>query len=273
MRSSLIYLNVIFCSCLLSVLRISNGFSISTKSRNSVTSSTSSLLLMSSSPSLENTPSTNSSAKKSPYAVNLKCAVKPERREEFLSLIKSNQRKTLDTEPDALQYTVGEDIHTPNIFYIHEQFTDVNGFSYHKDTNHAAEWTKFKNSEAFDDYGPVEFFHIAEEVNQVPVQSGLYCVHVELCIKPAIREEFLEVIRNNAKGSNMEEELCLQYVYGEKEGEDNTFIFHEEYRGDEGGKEGFDAHTKSPHFADWEHFAATDPFTKEPVVSFFRTIE
>ena len=44
-----------------------------------------------------------------------------------------------------------------------------------------------------------------------------------------------------------------------------TFHFFEQYR----GVEGFEAHTKSPHFADWEQFAATELFTEPPVVSFY----
>ena len=57
------------------------------------------------------------------------------------------------------------------------------------------------------------------------------------------------------------------YEWGECTKEPNTFHFHEQYL----GKEGFDAHAATPHFADWEAFAATDPFTKEPEVSFFDT--
>ena len=52
---------------------------------------------------------------------------------------------------------------------------------------------------------------------------------------------------------------------GESEGEPNTFYFHEEYK----DKEGFLAHTKTPHFAAWEKFASSDPFTKPPEVVFF----
>lgn len=35
------------------------------------------------------------------------------------------------------------------------------------------------------------------------------------------------------------------------------------------GEAGFKAHTQAPHFAAWEEFAATDPFTEPPVVKFF----
>ncbi len=51
------------------------------------------------------------------------------------------------------------------------------------------------------------------------------------------------------------------------------FVFHEEYEGGDAGKEGFEAHTVAPHFGVWEEFAGKDPFTKPPIVEFFRTLE
>ena len=61
-------------------------------------------------------------------------------------------------------------------------------------------------------------------------------------------------------------------MYGEDVSTPNKFIFHEEYL----GKEGFDAHCSSPHFAKWEEFVNTygddGPFTVPPVVDFFQTI-
>merc|ERR1719512_60378 len=66
------------------------------------------------------------------YAVNLKFSIKPERREDFFTLIRDNQKKTLDLEPAALQYVVGEDVDTPNTFYIHEEFIGSEGFDAHR---------------------------------------------------------------------------------------------------------------------------------------------
>jgi len=207
-----------------------------------------------------------------PYAVNAKLSIKPERREEFLTLIKGNQRKTLSEEPASLQYVVGEDVETKNTFYIHEQFIGSEGFDAHRDTNHAAEWAEFKQSNPFEEGGEpiIEFYFGDHDLEKVAARSA-YCIHVELCIKPEVREEFLDVIRNNQRGSTELEPLCLQYVYGESTSEANKFIFHEEYNGKEGGKEGFDAHTKAPHFKKWEEFVEKDPFTKEPIVHFFKS--
>ena len=80
------------------------------------------------------------------------------------------------------------------------------------------------------------------------------------------------MIENNSNGSNNDEPLCLQYVYGESTTEPNKFIFHEEYKGKHDGKEGFDAHASAPHFKVWEEFAEKGPFTKDPVVHFFKSL-
>mmetsp|Transcript_73752 Transcript_73752/g.216440 ORF Transcript_73752/g.216440 Transcript_73752/m.216440 type:complete len:160 (-) Transcript_73752:44-523(-) len=95
--------------------------------------------------------------------------------------------------------------------------------------------------------------------------STIYCLNVNLYVKPERREEFLACICANQHGTLTSEPLALQYDWGESESEPNTFHFHEQYL----GKAGFEAHTQAPHFAAWEEFAATDPFTREPEVQFF----
>ena len=45
----------------------------------------------------------------------------------------------------------------------------------------------------------------------------------------------------------------------------NTFHFHEKYK----GEAGFEAHKAAPHFANWEAFASSDPFTCPPEVFFY----
>jgi len=215
---------------------------------------------------------------KTVYAVNLKFSIKPERREDFFSLIKDNQKKTLDLEPAALQYVVGEDTETPNTFYIHEEFIGAEGFDAHRTMPHNANWAKFKDSNPFCEGGEptLDFYYeyssdTLSSPEKIPIRPA-FGVHVELYVKPDFREEFLTVIENNQKGSNGEEPLCLQYVFGESTSEENKFVFHEEYDGADGGKEGFDAHTQTKHFVKWEEFVEKDPFTKAPVVNFFRTI-
>jgi quinol monooxygenase YgiN len=98
----------------------------------------------------------------------------------------------------------------------------------------------------------------------------MYCLAVQLAVKPERRTEFLECIQNNQRGTLDKElePLAVVYTYGEDPDTPNTFHFHEEYK----GKEGFEAHQKAPHFAVWEKFAATDPFTAPPEVEFFEEI-
>lgn len=96
-------------------------------------------------------------------------------------------------------------------------------------------------------------------------KGTLYCLNVKLCIKPEVRSEFLECIAANQHGTLTSEPLAVTYVYGEDEKVPNTFHFFEQYR----GVEGFTAHTQTPHFAAWEEFASTEPFSEPPVVSFY----
>jgi quinol monooxygenase YgiN len=95
--------------------------------------------------------------------------------------------------------------------------------------------------------------------------APLYCLSVKLCIKSEVRSEFLDCIAANQHGTLSSEPLAVTYVYGEDEKEPNTFHFFEQYQ----GVEGFEAHTKTPHFAAWEEFASTEPFTEPPVVTFY----
>ena len=101
------------------------------------------------------------------------------------------------------------------------------------------------------------------------VTNGLgnskFCLNVKLCIKAECRDQFIECIRNNQKGTLSTEPLALEYTWGESTEEPNTFHFYEKYE----GKAGFEAHQATPHFAAWEEFAETDPFTSPPVVEFY----
>lgn len=99
---------------------------------------------------------------------------------------------------------------------------------------------------------------------------AFYSLNVRIHVKPERRDDFLSCIRANQVGTLglsgiPGEPLASAYLFGEDENMPNVFHFHEQYR----GREGFVAHTESPHFADWEAFAATDPFVQPPTVSFF----
>ena len=95
-----------------------------------------------------------------------------------------------------------------------------------------------------------------------------YGLLVTLRVKPSRREEFLRCIRANREGTLRTEPLALLYQWGESATELNTFYFQEAYK----GKAGFEAHTRTAHFAAWEEFAATDPFTAAPEVCFFNAM-
>ena len=208
-----------------------------------------------------------------PYGLNLRCKIKPERRDDFISVIKDTQRETLELEPASLQYVLGEDTDDENTFYIHQQYLGEEGLAAHCESEGTANWNEFKRTDPFVEGGEptIEYFYTNLKPSKTAIRSA-YCVHVELCIKEEFIDEFLQVIENNSNGSNNDEPLCLQYVYGESTTEPNKFIFHEEYKGEDGGKEGFDEHASAPHFKVWEEFAEKGPFTKDPVVHFFKSL-
>ncbi|GFH53254.1 hypothetical protein CTEN210_09730 [Chaetoceros tenuissimus] len=232
---------------------------------------------MSMSSSSTSTPTSTNNKK--PYAVNLKFSVKPSRREDFLSLIKDNQRKTLELEPASLQYTVGEDLSKPNTFYIHEQFIGAEGFDAHRAMDHAGDWAAFKSSDPFEEGGePVlDFYYGDHEIEDLPNTRPVICygMHVELCIKPDVREEFLEYVKNIRETKKCNP-LCLQYVYGESTSEEYKFVFHEEYTLESNIDDiinGYEICNNAQHFEEaWEDFAAKDPFTKPPVYNLFWNI-
>lgn len=207
-----------------------------------------------------------------PFALNVRLDVKPERRDDFLQIIQNDQSNTVAKEPDALQFVVGEDVDSPNTFYLHEQYKSEDAFKYHTETPHYAEWKKFCDSEPFSVAPVVDFYLCTHEAEKIPIRTA-FCLNVELNIQPKVRNKFLEVIDNNQKGSNAEP-LCLQYHYGESTTTPNTFFFHEEYTGENDGKEGFQAHQATPHFAMWETFASTgEPFTKPPIINLYKTLQ
>eukprot|EP00466_Bigelowiella_natans_P007406 jgi/Bigna1/90822/estExt_fgenesh1_pg.C_800063 len=100
-------------------------------------------------------------------------------------------------------------------------------------------------------------------------RTGVYCVNVNISIKADRRDDFLEVIRNNQKGTMDKEPLALEYTWGESAEKRNTFFFHEKYK----GRSGFVAHQRTKHFKKWKEFVASDPFTKPPQVFIFESAQ
>ena len=92
-----------------------------------------------------------------------------------------------------------------------------------------------------------------------------FSLNAKLSVKPDRRDEFLTVSRNLAKGTRSSEPLAIEFEYFESTSEPNIFYFYETYK----GQKGFDAHTGTPHFATWEKFCATEPFSAPPVLQFY----
>lgn len=217
--------------------------------------------------------STSSDNMSRPFAINVQFRVKPERRQEFLRVMQSNIQQTLGKEPNALQFVLGQDLEQPDIYYLHEEYkTRHDHADLHSKTAYYDECMKFFATEPFSEPHQADEYYLAHDPpsEKVPSRHGtVICLNVELCIQPDVRDEFLRVIQNNKRGSDLDEPLCLQYSYGESIKQPNSFYFHEQYQ----GEEGLDAHNAAPHFKVWEDFAVNDPFTKPPVVQKYKLLE
>jgi len=210
------------------------------------------------------------------FGVNVRLAAKPGRRDEMAALLRLNRDATLKNEPLSQQFAYGPDADDPAVFHLHERFASREGFEQHRSAEHLADWRSFKATDPFAVAPTFDFYNLAEGSGAAPAPPpgpGIFCLNVDIRIRPEVRAEFLEVIRNNARGSNQDEPLCLQYAWGEDAEVRNLFHFHEEYKGGDGGREGFGAHAAAPHFKEWEKFAGDGgPFVEPPVVKFFTTL-
>jgi quinol monooxygenase YgiN len=105
----------------------------------------------------------------------------------------------------------------------------------------------------------------SEAKGQVQPAVPLFCLNVQLEVKFNRRAEFLECIYANQRGTLTTEKLAVAYLVGEDAKTPNMFHFFEAYI----GKQGFIEHSQSPHFAAWEVFAGSNPFTAPPKVAFY----
>ena len=241
------------------------------------------MLLVSSTTSFTAKPTTTTN---NMFAINRRCKVKPDLRDKFLTAIKEHQQSTRRNEDNNLQFIIGQDVDDENTLYIHEEFTNLSAFQDHRMTSHSVKFDEFmKVHDPLEEAQDMCFYHPREEdedtmTTKRPINKDSFGLNVNLYPKESVRDEFLEVISNNKQGTDETEKLALQYTYGESvgvegiaEGSPNTFHFHEQYIGKNHGKEGFDAHATMPHFAAWEDFVGTDPFSKDPEVYFFKILE
>jgi len=198
------------------------------------------------------------------FAINVAFKAKPERRDEFLKLMKNNLRQTMASEPNALQFVLGQDVDDADVFYLHEEYkTRADHADPHSKTSYYDECLAFFDTEPFAMPHVADEFALAHDGPTTKVRNtDAVCLNVELCIEPEVRDEFLVVIRQNKAGSD-DEPLCLQYSWGESVDEPGTFHFHEQYA----GEEGLAAHNAAEHFAVWEEFASKgNPFARPPIV-------
>jgi quinol monooxygenase YgiN len=194
------------------------------------------------------------------FCLNVCLRVKPERREEFLDCIRANQEGTLATEPLAVTYAYGEDESTPNTWRFFEQYLGKAGFEAHTQTDHFAAWEAFASSEPSPFSAPPEVRFFVED-SAASVCAGaaavrevlddgdftkLFCLDVTMSVKPESRDAFLEALRHDQKGAVAAEPLAVSYLFGEDTETANVFHMFEAYSG---GRDGFAAHAKTPHYA------------------------
>lgn len=77
----------------------------------------------------------------------------------------------------------------------------------------------------------------------------MYALIVSVRVKPERREEFLQAIEEDGRGSREDEPGCLRFDVLQDNADPNHYFFYEVYR-DEAA---FKAHTEAPHFQGWSN--------------------
>jgi autoinducer 2-degrading protein len=80
-----------------------------------------------------------------------------------------------------------------------------------------------------------------------------YTVFVSLRVKPAMVEEFLEVMGENSRASRRDEPGCLRFDVHRDNDDPNHFLLYELYADERAFTE---AHRSAPHFQKWRAAAA-----------------
>ena len=89
----------------------------------------------------------------------------------------------------------------------------------------------------------------------------MYALVVTIDIKPGFKEQFIEAMLEDARGSVTREPGCLRFDVIQDEQNANRIYLYEVYA----DKAAFDAHTKAPHFITWRD-TVQDWFASPPVV-------
>jgi len=208
-------------------------------------------------------------------ALNVKARVKPEHREGLLDVLTIDAKGTRNDEPGGLQFVIGQDVTDANTIFLHEQYKSMADFEYHQKTPHFQKVLSFlEASDPLEEpmMGNVYRCQHPPKEYLETTSSTRYCLNVESSIKPELRDEFVELMTNHQLKSK-QEPLCVQFDWGVSIDDENTFYIHEEYVGNEEGKEGFLAHEASPHFAKFVKFNnEKQPYSKPQVVQFFKLL-
>jgi autoinducer 2-degrading protein len=80
----------------------------------------------------------------------------------------------------------------------------------------------------------------------------MICMLIEVRVKPAALDEFLEVIKYDAVHSEGDEPGCLRFDVLRDNDDPLKFYFYEVYK----DKAAQQAHRETPHFTTWAKFAA-----------------
>lgn len=94
------------------------------------------------------------------HCVQVKLSIKPDKIEEFMKVIKEDQKQTIATEPGSIQFVIGEDKESSNTFYLFEHYKSEDAFDEHGKTPHYGPWDAFVKTSPWSEGGePVVGFH------------------------------------------------------------------------------------------------------------------
>ena len=208
-----------------------------------------------------------------PYAVNAVFTLKADRRDEFIEIIKDDQRLSLKDEEGIVRFVVGEDKDKENTFYLHEEYVNEDAFKKHMEMPHFKPWDDFTKTSPWAEGGePVaDFYYCTHEAGKKePIRSG-HALNAKFTIKADRRDEFLKIIKGDQEDTLAKEKGSIQFVIGEDKEKDNTFYLFEQYV----NEEAFNEHNEMPHFQPWKAFTETSPFTEDgaPVAGFYNTLK
>jgi hypothetical protein len=130
--------------------------------------------------------------------------------------------RTMDQEPHALQFVLGQDVDNDNVYYLHEEYASrTDHADTHSKTDHYKDCMEFFATEPFTEPLQADKFallHDAPSEKIIPsslsLSSGIFCVNAQLCVKSELRDEFLLILDNLKQHADDpdNEPLCIQFT-------------------------------------------------------------